>query len=257
MQLNQIVHEPEAEETAPPLVVAHGLFGSARNWGPVAKTLARRRRVIALDMRNHGESPHTPTHTYADMAQDLADALAPFPEADLMGHSMGGKAAMVLALTHPPKSLRRLIVADIAPVAYTHSHLDYIRAMQGIDLAKLSRRSEAERLLAPQVEDRSLRAFLLHSLTTGPDGLRWRLNLDALGDAMPELVAFPEDLAAPYEGSALFLAGEHSDYALPHQDRIRALFPNARIVTLKNAGHWLHAEAPDAFARTVAAYLDA
>jgi pimeloyl-ACP methyl ester carboxylesterase len=259
MQLNAITHAPEGAETQPPLFIAHGLFGSARNWNAVAKTLQAHRRVVALDMRNHGDSPHAPANGYADMAGDLAEAIAAHAggaEADLLGHSMGGKAAMMLALTGDAP-LRRLVVADIAPVAYAHSHLPYIEAMQAIDLSAIERRSDAEKQLAATVEDRSLRAFLLHSLTRGPDGLRWKLNLDALAEAMPELTGWP-DPDGVWKGPALFLRGGESDYAGPDtHDAIRARFPQAEIRTMDGRGHWLHAEAPTPFAEIVDRFLKA
>lgn len=260
MRLNRIETPPEGPETAPPLLIAHGLFGSARNWTGIARRLAEGgRRVVAVDMRNHADSPRADSQTYADMAGDLAEALADLGgEADLLGHSMGGKAAMTLALTRPGP-LRRLVVADIAPVAYVHSHLPHIEAMRDVDLSAVRRRSEAEPQLRDAVPDRGVRAFLLQSLAAGPEGARWRLNLDALAGAMADLVGWEDPApAAAWTGPALFLAGSGSDYLLPaHRPHIRALFPGARFATLKDAGHWLHAERPEAFADTVAAFLDA
>ena len=142
MHLNAITYGPET--AAAPLVIAHGLFGSARNWSAIAKRLALRRRVVVVDMRNHGDSPRSPVHGYAAMAEDLAETIAGAGgRADLMGHSMGGKAAMMLALTEPAR-VNRLIVADMAPVAYGHSQIGYVRAMQALDLAGITRRSEAD-----------------------------------------------------------------------------------------------------------------
>ncbi|MEC9432687.1 MAG: alpha/beta fold hydrolase [Pseudomonadota bacterium] len=260
MRLNTLTHAPEGAEIHPPLVVAHGLFGSARNWGGVAKRLAQGRRVVAVDMRNHGESPWSDEMTYPAMAADLAEALAdaagPGGEADLLGHSMGGKAAMACALTQSPP-LRRLIVADVAPVPYRHSHAGYVAAMQGIDLGALTRRSEAEALLAPHVPDRSMRAFLLHSLANSPEGLRWRLNLDALADGMAGLVDWPAP-DARWQGPALFLAGGKSGYLTEaHHAGVRALFPAARFETIPGADHWLHADAPEEFAAICASFLGA
>lgn len=258
MKLNAITHPAEGAETQPPLLIAHGLFGSARNWNSVARRLTRGRRVVALDMRNHGDSPHVPENGYPDMAADLVEAIAEHAgaEADLLGHSMGGKAAMLLALTGDAP-LRRLVIADIAPVAYTHSHLPYIEAMQAVDLSHVERRSDVERQLAEAVPDRGLRAFLLHSLERTQGGLRWRLNLDALARAMPDLTGWPEP-SGRYEGPTLFLRGSASDYAGPaHHARIRELFPNAEIETLEGLGHWLHAQDPERFAEAVARFLDA
>ena len=176
----------------PPLVIAHGLFGSARNWSAIGKRLAADRQVIAVDMRNHGDSPRSPDHSYRAMAGDLAETIAEHGgRADVLGHSMGGKAAMVLALTRAD-AVNRLIVADMAPVAYSHSQIDYVDAMRGVDLASVSRRSDADAALADAVPEPPLRAFLLQSLSIDPSGAAWKLNLDALADQMPAIMDFPD-----------------------------------------------------------------
>ena len=240
---------------APPLVVAHGLFGSARNWGAIARRLEDRSEVISVDLRNHGDSPHDPDHGYDALAADLAEVIeAHGGRADLLGHSMGGKAAMVLALT-APSHVERLIVADIAPAAYAHSQIGHVRTLQDLDLAGVTRRSEADRALTEAMEDRSLRAFLLQSLAIDEEGARWKLNLGALADKMPRIMGFP-DLDGCFEGRTLFVTGARSDYVAPaHEERIRALFPNAEHVAIPDAGHWLHAEAPKPFAEAVRAFL--
>jgi len=241
---------------APPLMMAHGLFGSARNWSGVAKRLSAGREVIAVDLRNHGESPRNADNGYAAMAGDLAQVIATVGgRADVLGHSMGGKAAMALALTEPGR-VARLIVADIAPVAYGHSQLGHVRAMQRVDLATCARRSDADRQLADAVPDAALRAFLLQSLAIGPDGAAWRLNLDVLADQMPQIMGFP-DLPGTYDGPTLFLSGTRSDYVNDaHWPLIRALFPAAERVVLPGVGHWLHAEAPGPFVEAVNGFLD-
>ena len=212
MQLASTVHGTPTDR--PPLVIAHGLFGSGRNWGAIARRLAESRQVVTLDMRNHGDSPKSPDHGYAAMADDLSAAMAAFGgRADLLGHSMGGKAAMVLALTEPER-LRRLVVADMAPVAYGHSQLGYVRAMQAIDLATVARRADADKALAAAVPDPGLRAFFLQSLALGPSGAGWKLNLGALADEMPRIMDFP-DLPGRFDGPTLFLTGGRSDYVRP------------------------------------------
>lgn len=248
--LHTIVHgEPTAH---PPLVIAHGLFGSARNWGVIAKRLSDSRQVIAVDMRNHGDSPWGDSHGYEDLAADLAEVMAPLGACDLLGHSMGGKAAMVLALTRPGQ-LRRLVVADIAPVAYGHSQQRLIDAMRGVDLDTVTLRSDAAAQLAGV--DPGVASFLLQSLDLGQK--RWKLNLDVLAREMDRIVGFPE-IDGRFEGPVLFLSGEASDYVQPdHRDRIKALFPKARFARIPGAGHWLHAEEPRAFEATVRAFLDA
>ena len=242
---------------AAPLLIAHGLFGSARNWGAIAKRLGLRRQVITLDMRNHGDSPAHARHGYADMAGDLAEAIAAHGgRADVLGHSMGGKAAMMLALTEPAR-VGRLIVADIAPAAYRHSQLPLVRAMEAVDLAAITRRSEGDAALARAVSEPGVRAFLLQSLAIEPEGARWKLALGTLAAEMPEIMGFPET-GARFDGPTLFLTGGASDYVrAEHWPRIRALFPGAVHETLGGAGHWLHAEQPAAFIAAVEAFLDA
>ena len=248
---------PGASSGRPPLLIAHGLFGSARNWGAIAKRLALHRQVIAVDLRNHGDSPRSPDQGYAAMAGDLGETIAAHGgRADVLGHSMGGKAAMVLALSEPDR-VRRLIVADIAPVAYAHSQLDYVRAMQAVDLAVIGRRSEGDAALAARVPEPAVRAFLLQSLAIGENGAAWKLNLAALADQMPAIMDFPE-LGATFPGPTLFVTGAASDYVRPaHWPRIRALFPAAEHRAIAGAGHWLHADAPGPFLAAVSAFLDA
>jgi len=251
--LNTILHG--AEMPGPPLLIAHGLFGSGRNWGAIAKRMARTRKVIAVDMRNHGDSPHLPSHSYGDMAADLAEVLeAQGAPADVLGHSMGGKAAMVLALGRPDL-VARLIVADIAPVAYGHTQLPLIDAMEGVDLAQVTLRRDADAALRGAVPDTATRAFLTQSLDLTGDHPRWRLNLPVLRAEMDKVLGFP-DISGRFEGPALFLNGGASDYVLPaHHGRIRALFPAARFTTLEGAGHWVHAEAPGPFIEALGAFL--
>jgi pimeloyl-ACP methyl ester carboxylesterase len=256
MHLAAVVHGSETER--PPLLIAHGLFGSARNWGAIAKRLALHRRVIAVDMRNHGDSPRSREHGYVALAEDLAATIAEYGgRADVLGHSMGGKAAMVLALSRPA-TVRRLIVADMAPVAYGHSQLRYVRAMQAVDLAAVTRRSEADAALAGAVPEPGLRAFLLQSLAVDPgEAASWKINLAALADQMPQIMGFPA-VRGSFDGPTLFLTGAVSDYVLPaHWAHIRALFPAAEHREIPGAGHWLHAEAPAAFIAAASGFLEA
>jgi esterase len=252
--LNQIVHG-EAREATLPLIIAHGLYGSARNWGVVAKRLSDSRQVITVDMRNHGASPQDADHGYPAMAGDLAEVIAAYGgRADVLGHSMGGKAAMVLALTRP-QTVARLIVADIAPVAYEHSQIEYVEAMKSVDLSRVGRRSDADAELSSAVPDPALRAFFLQSLELGPGGASWKLNLDVLGAQMEKIVGFPE-IEGRFDGPALFVTGETSDYVTDADwPRIIELFPEARRQIIENAGHWVHAEAPQPFVEAVADFL--
>lgn len=240
-----------------PVVILHGLFGSARNWATVARKLGERRRAVALDLRNHGGSPWTAEMDYPAMAGDVRDVIAAFGRCAVIGHSMGGKTAMALALLYPGL-VERLVVVDIAPVAYQgRSHGDYIRAMQAADL-KVARRAEVETQIQAGVPDPSLRAFLLQNLVSEDGGLRWRLNLEGLLAAMPEIMGWPEALdGRRYDGPTLFLTGERSDYVRPeHHDRIRRLFPHARLETVPGVGHWPHAEKPAEFIAMLEEFLD-
>ncbi len=246
--LNTVVHESAGSAT--PLVIAHGLFGSARNWGAIAKRMSVTRTVIAADMRNHGESPWFDTHTYHDLANDLTEITV--RQHDVLGHSMGGKAAMMLALKYPTR-VRKLVVADIAPVAYRHTQMPMIDAMQTMDLANVETRGDADRQMQAVVSDPGIRAFLLQSLDA--KNKRWRLNLEVLRREMDRIMGFPET-DARFDGPTLFLSGADSDYVRPeHRAGIKALFPKAKFAKLRGAGHWLHADRPREFQAAVEAFL--
>ncbi|MFQ5623971.1 MAG: alpha/beta fold hydrolase [Paracoccaceae bacterium] len=238
----------------PPLLIAHGLFGSARNWGVLIRRLADDRQVIAVDMRNHGDSFRSDDHSYPALAGDLAQAARPYGQVDLLGHSMGGKAAMVLALGEPAL-VRRLIVADIAPVAYSHSRADLVAAMQALDLNGLTRRGEADARLKETIPDAGVRAFLLQSLDFSGDAPRWKLNLPSLSANMDNLTGFPP-VEGRFGGAVLFLSGAASDYVKPgHRAAVGRLFPKAHFQTVPGAGHWLHAEKPREVEAAVRVFL--
>ncbi|TAG27450.1 MAG: alpha/beta fold hydrolase, partial [Rhodobacterales bacterium] len=202
--LAQILHPATEAASQPTLVIAHGLYGSGRNWGVIARRLADRRNVIAVDMRNHGDSPRSASHSYADMSADLAEVIGTLgATVDLLGHSMGGKAAMQLALTHGAL-IRRLVVADIAPVAYTHDQTRHVDAMAGVDLSQITSRTQAESALSASVEDPALRAFFLQSLDLKSHPPRWKLNLPVLKAEMPKIVGWP-GTAGSFDQPTLFL----------------------------------------------------
>jgi esterase len=251
--LSTIVHPATGVRDRPALLIAHGLFGSGRNWGVVARRLAERRDVVAVDMRNHGSSPRAASQSYSDMAGDLAEVIRPLGQVDLMGHSMGGKAAMQLALTDGAL-IRRLVVADIAPVAYSHDQSPHIHAMRALDLSGVATRGEADRRLQASIPDPGLRAFFLQSLDIKVGA--WRLNLDVLEAEMAKIVGWP-GTEGRFDGPTLFLTGSESQYVRPeHRDLIRARFPAARFAKLLGAGHWLHADKPREFEDTVRTFLD-
>ncbi len=240
----------------PTLVILHGLLGSARNWAGIARALADRRRVVTLDLPNHGASPWGETMDYPFLAAEVAAVIEGLGgPAAVLGHSMGGKAAMVLALARP-ELVERLVVADIAPVAYGHSFLPLIRAMRAVPLGRLARRADADAWLAPHIPDPAVRAFLLQNLEAGEGGYRWRPNLAVLGAAMDDLLGFPAGVGRPYDGPVLVLAGARSDYVQPgHLPEIRRLFPAARVETIAAAGHWLHADQPAVFVAALRRFL--
>jgi esterase len=247
------------QAAAPPLAILHGLFGSGRNWASIAQRVAARRPVIAFDLRNHGASGWAGGMAYGEMAEDVLALLDErgYRRSALLGHSMGGKVAMMAAL-RDPDMIERLVVVDVAPVAYRPHHLGFVRAMRALDLSAIKRRGEADEALALAVPDAAERGFLLQNLVFDP-GPRWRLNLEAIEREMPHLTGFP---AVPdntlYQGPALFVAGGRSDYLLPeYEPATRRLFPNAHIVRIPNAGHWVHAEQPQAFLEIVEPFLGA
>jgi pimeloyl-ACP methyl ester carboxylesterase len=261
-------------ESGPRVVFVHGLFGQGKNWTTIGKGLAGSHRVTLVDLPNHGHSPWTDRVDYLDMVELLATELEQFAEpATLVGHSMGGKVSMQLALRRP-ELLRALVVVDIAPVAYppTGGRTDdpdeeaspfaaFIEAMRGLDLTALRTRDDADQALKSAVPSRMVRSFLLQSLVReglGTDGgWRWRLNLDLLGRDLDELRGFPPPPpGASFDGPVLWIAGANSHYVLP-EDRphMDALFPATRLVRIKDAGHWVHSEQPEVFLETLRRFL--
>lgn len=240
-----------------PIVILHGLLGSGRNWATLAKRLGETHRVFALDLRNHGSSPWADEMTYELMAGDVrqfieVNGLGPVT---LIGHSMGGKTAMRLALDKP-SLIEKLVVVDIAPVAYQHSFGGYVEAMQAIDVASLSSRNEIGDRLSATVPEAGVRAFLLQNLIRQDEGFAWRANLDGLAKAMPALMTFPSTDDDRFDRPTVFLAGVNSDYVKPaHETEIQRHFPNAETHRIADAGHWLHAEQPDSFLAHVQEFL--
>lgn len=241
----------------PTLIIAHGLYGSARNWGVLSRRLSDQFHVIAVDMRNHGNSARMPTQDYPAMADDLAEVIKHTGgKAHVLGHSMGGKAAMVLAINYP-QLVEKLIVADIAPVAYATAPSLEIAAMQSVNLVAGMSRKDADAALAADIDDPQLRAFLLQSLDVSDEIPRWRLNLPVLDAYFPEVRGFP-DISGAFLGETLFLTGAQSDYVLPaHNAEIARLFPQHSKASITGAGHWLHAEKPREFEIAVREFLTA
>lgn len=239
----------------PPIIILHGFFASSRNWRLIAQRLARRYHVYVPDMRNHGASAHHPLMDYPAMSADLLRFIDDrgLETANLLGHSMGGKIAMWLALTAPNR-VDKLIVADIAPVSYTHSFDPTVQALKSLPLAEISNRKQAETLLAADIPELSYRQFLLQNLELKDGSYCWRLDLDIFQRTAHHIAAFPNaQQLAPFNGKALFIAGGDSNYVKPED--LNELFPKATFHALADAGHWLHVQQPDAFSTQVEEFL--
>lgn len=232
--------------TGPPVVLLHGLFGAAQNWGTVQSALASLARVVALDLRNHGASPHDAVMDYAAMAADVAETMTALgiTSAAVLGHSMGGKVAMALALTQPER-VERLAVVDIAPRRYGPSNRPIAAALQALPLEHNLTRKAADAALAATIAEPGMRAFLLQNLRF-ENPPYWRNGLDEIAAAMPVIEDFP-DLGATYAGPTAFIRGARSDYVREEDwPAIQALFPAATLTAVA-AGHWVHAENPAGF----------
>jgi pimeloyl-ACP methyl ester carboxylesterase len=263
-------------ESGPHVVFVHGLFGQGKNWTTIAKGLSDAHRVTLFDLPNHGHSPWTDRVDYQDMAELLARELEALGEpVTLVGHSMGGKVAMLLALLRP-ELLRALVVVDIAPSEYPLSggrtddpdeeaspFAAYIAAMRALDLESLRTRQDADDALRAAVPSRMVRSFLLQSLVReglgAGGGWRWRLNLELLERDLDDLRGFPAvPPGAHFDGPVLWVAGANSTYILAEdRPRMDALFPATRLVRIKNSGHWVHSEQPEVFLETLRRFLDA
>ncbi len=243
----------------PPLVILHGLFGSSKNWQSHARRFGRHFATYCIDLRNHGESFHADEMTYPAMSADvvaLLDELG-LESCHLLGHSMGGKVAMMLALDHPGR-VERLIAGDIAPVAYSHHYDDLIDPILALPLDAIESRVQADHLLRPHITQDPLRAFLLQNLARAEAGWRWRVNWSVIQREMDELTGFDLPAAWRIDTPTLFLRGARSDYVGDIElEVIAGHFGNYELATLGEAGHWLHAEQPDEFIERVLGFLDA
>jgi len=243
--------------TGQPLVMLHGLFGSQENLGAISRLLAEQYQIHGLDLRNHGRSPHTQAHSYPSMVADVIaymDRIG-LERAHFIGHSMGGKTAMQLALTHPDR-VERLVVLDIAPVLYKPHHQQILAGLQSLDLATLGSRTEADQQLAAYVPELAVRQFLLKNLVkTGPDRFGWRINLESLIRNYQEILV-GQAPQPPFPRPALFVKGGDSDYIqAEHWPVIQELFPAAVMRIIPRTGHWLHAEKPEVVAAAARRFL--
>ena len=258
------LHTLQYGEGGGAVVFLHGLFGQGRNWNTIGKALAADHRVTLVDLPNHGRSAWTDRVDYVQMADLVAtEVLAPLaaegPVA-LVGHSMGGKTAMMLALRHP-ELVERLVVADVSPVHYgtAREFVGYIETLRGLDLAVIGDRAEAEAALVPAVPAPAVRSFLLQNLRRDGDHWRWQPNRDVLARDIEQLSGWPSevtDALAPYQGPVLWIAGAESGYVKPEYDAaMTRLFPHKRLVTIKGAGHWVHSEKPEIFTDVLRRFL--
>jgi len=241
----------------PPLVVLHGLFGSGRNWHTIAGGLAATHRVYAIDLRNHGRSPWAEPMTYSEMIDDLRLFLDEheLERASILGHSLGGKTAMLFALLYG-QMVESLVVVDIAPVQYGHTYLAHVEAMRSIRLEDCADRRQVDRELAKGVADATLRTFLMQNLVSRKGAYAWRVNLEAIGASLEDLSGFPDVEGLDYGGRTLFISGDQSDYVKPDQEQqIRELFPWAEFEVIADAGHRVHADQPEVFMQRVAGFL--
>lgn len=241
----------------PPLIILHGLFGSLDNWGYISLRLSEQFRVISVDQRNHGQSPHDPEINYAIMADDLREFMDQqhLASAHVLGHSMGGKTAMQFALTHPER-VERLIVVDIAPRRYEPKHDEIFDALLSLDLDRYQTRAEVETALEPKLPDLGVRRFLLKGLARKPaGGFVWKFNLPALQKNYPALTA-GLDIKSSFPKPALFIRGSASDYVREEDlGDLRQSFPRAELATIPEASHWVHAEKPEDFLRETLRFL--
>ncbi|NOG31128.1 alpha/beta fold hydrolase [Halomonas sp. TBZ9] len=260
--LHHVDAKTEDADDSLPLIVIHGLLGSADNWRSHVKAWQENRRVIAVDLRNHGRSPHVEGMTYQAMSDDVLAVMdnLGIDQAHILGHSMGGKVAMTMARLAPQR-VASLVVADIAPVAYSHGHDDVFAALNEVAVNRPANRRDADALLAKHVDARPIRLFLATNLERTTDNgqpvMGLRVGLEQIIKGYPDIVTVPAG-DQPYYGPCLVLRGANSDYVsdamLP---ALKQVLPNARVVTLKEAGHWLHADQPQAFQQAVESFVAA
>ena len=241
-----------------PVIILHGLFGSGRNWHAIANYLSNTHIVYTIDLPNHGNSPHTEWMDYPQMIEELQSLLAQLglTSVNVIGHSMGGKVAMWMALSYPD-SLGKLVVVDIAPVNYAHSFEQILHCLEAMPLDKIHSRNDADAFMSQSIIEPGLRQFLLQNLVYNNGSYSWRLNLQVISQSMHLLTDFPDTTRIqPFTKKSLFIAGEQSDYLTAQQHHsVKQLFPTAVISTIKNAGHWPHAEQPALYTKLTEKFL--
>jgi pimeloyl-ACP methyl ester carboxylesterase len=259
--MTDALHTTTYGEQGSRIVFLHGLFGQGRNWTQIAKALADRHRVTLVDLPHHGRSPWRESFDYLAMADEVAGLLDSADPVVLVGHSLGGKVAMLLALRHPDR-VARLCVVDVSPVEYSVARdiAAYASVMKAMDLSTIRSRGDADEELRSVAHSDSVRAFLLQNLRRDGDGWRWQMNLDVLVKDMEEIAGWPEERLAgmaAYDGPVLWVAGQDSDYVKPeYADAMDRWFPRNRLVTVKGAGHWVHSEQPEVFLEVLRRFVD-
>lgn len=254
------LHYRQYSDSGKPVLVLHGLFGSLGNWGWHSKQLAEHFAVYGVDLRNHGDSPHADSLDYQLMAEDVRQLISALglDSCSIVGHSMGGKVAMQLALSHP-ELVERLVVVDIAPVAYPEDadgHMNVLAAMDAVALNEIKSRTEAEETLKDYIAEEPIRKFILTNLVRNDEGaFEWRLNKDGIRENYPALRAAPV-VEESFDKPVLFVKGSLSNYILPeHELAIKEAFPAASVKVIMEAGHWLHAEQPQALQKLLLKFL--
>jgi pimeloyl-ACP methyl ester carboxylesterase len=254
------LHTTELGTQGPLVAFCHGLFGQGKNWTTIAKAVAEDHRVLLIDMPHHGRSAWGDHFDYVDVADQVAELFDEDDPVALVGHSMGGKAAMVLALRHP-RLVERLCVVDVSPVDYEErsEFAGYIDALQSLDLTRIEHRRDADAALAEAVPNSTVRSFLLQNLRQHDGAWTWQPNLAVLGRDLGALSGWPEQALAdtsPYRGRTLWVAGQRSAYV--SDEYVAAMdrwFPHNRRVTIKDAGHWVHSEQPRVFTEVLRRFL--
>lgn len=240
-----------------PLIILHGLFGSLDNWATLGRHWANDYTVYMVDLRNHGKSPHTDTHTIPDMAGDMIDFIRKnqIDSPVVMGHSMGGKVAMEVALQIPDE-IRALIIADIGAHSYPRGH-DYIfQAIHSLDLQKVQSRKQIEKKLSESINNIEEVFFMSKNIDRTKDGFKWKINTSTLEKDYEEILK-PIEAGRIFDKATLLLKGEKSKYVKKeHIDQLKLLFPRIRVETIPDSGHWLHADQPDIFKKEVGKFME-
>ena len=245
------------DQPGTPLLVFHGLFGMLDNWGSFGKEMGEFFPVHLIDLRNHGKSFHSTEMSHDDLAHDIAHYMEfhQFEKANLLGHSLGGKAVMQFAVKYPVK-VQKLIVVDISPKAYPPHHQGILKALESVDFEKITTRQEAEEVLQQYIPEKSVIQFLTKNLYwTDEKKLAWRFNLKTISEKYSDFVSNAIKFGV-FSGETIFIAGANSNYILPQDEfQIKQQFPHSSIVKIENAGHWVQAENPKDFNEVVKDFL--